>query len=121
MKSGDWYFEEIIKAKELGLLDFVHDESFKPDRPLTREEMSSMLAKVVEFEKLPLTKEFVNLDGYEDLGSMDATHLEDVRLMVKLQILTGTGTSLFSPKAEATRAQTAVVLVRMLQALGMTN
>ncbi|MNO65850.1 Endo-1,4-beta-xylanase A precursor [compost metagenome] len=121
VKSGDWYFEEIIKAKELGLLDFVHDESFKPDRPLTREEMSSMLAKVVEFEKLPLTKEFVNLDGYEDLGSMDATHLEDVRLMVKLQILTGTGTSLFSPKAEATRAQTAVVLVRMLQALGMTN
>ncbi|MBM6994131.1 S-layer homology domain-containing protein [Paenibacillus sp. DXFW5] len=121
VKSGTWYFEEIIKAKELGLLDFVHDESFKPDQPLTREEMSSMLAKVVEFEKLPLTKEFVNLDGYEDLGSMDAAHLEDVRLMVKLQIMTGTGPRSFSPKAETTRAQTAVVLIRMLQTLGMTN
>lgn len=121
VKSGVWYFEEITKAKELGLLEFVRDESFKPDRALTREEMASMLARVVELEKLSMTKEWISLDGYKDIGNVDDSRLEDVRLMVKLQIMTGTGTSSFSPKAETTRAQTAVVLIRMLQALGMTD
>lgn len=121
VKPGAWYFDEIAKAKELGLLDFVPNESFKPDQALTREEMASMLAGVVEHEKLPMTREWVSLDGYKDLGNVDAARLEDVRLMVKLQILTGTDPHLLSPKAETTRAQTAVVLIRMLQALGMTD
>ncbi|MNP60758.1 hypothetical protein D3C76_1558690 [compost metagenome] len=68
-----------------------------------------------------MTKEWISLDGYKDIGNVDDSRLEDVRLMVKLQIMTGTGTSSFSPKAETTRAQTAVVLIRMLQALGMTD
>jgi len=41
--------------------------------------------------------------------------------MVKLQIMTGTGANSFSPKGEATRAEAAVVFIRMLQALGMID
>ncbi|MFC5470865.1 S-layer homology domain-containing protein [Cohnella suwonensis] len=121
VKSGAWYFDEITKAKELGLLNFVNGNSFKPDQPLTREEMASMLAEVISLEKLPITKEFVSLDGYKDIVSVDEAYLEDVRLMVKLQIMTGTGANSFSPKGETTRAQAAVVFIRMLQALGMTD
>lgn len=120
-KSGAWYFDEITKAKELGLFNFVNGNSFKPDQPLTREEMASMLAEVISLEKLPITKEFVSLDGYKDIVSTDAAYLEDVRLMVKLQIMTGTGANSFSPKGETTRAQAAVVFIRMLQALGMID
>lgn len=121
IKSGTWYFDEISKAKELGLLNFVNGNSFKPDQPLTREEMASMLAEVISHEKLPITKELVSLDSYKDIVSVDAAYLEDVRLMVKLQIMTGTGANSFSPKSETTRAQAAVVFIRMLQALGMTD
>jgi hypothetical protein len=118
VKPGAWYFDEVVKAKELGLLDFVSGTSFKPDQPLTREEMASMLAAVIVLEKLPITKEFVSLDGYKDIGSVDAAYLEDVRLMVKLKIMTGSGTNTFSPKGETSRAQAAVVFIRTLQALG---
>ncbi|MDQ6420513.1 X2-like carbohydrate binding domain-containing protein [Paenibacillus sp. LHD-117] len=121
VKSGAWYFEEVAKAKELGLLNFVSGNSFKPDQPLTREEMASMLAAVIALEKLPMSKEFVSLDGYKDIGSVNAAYLEDVRLMVKLNIMTGTDTNTFSPKGETTRAQAAVVFIRMLQAFGMTD
>jgi hypothetical protein len=121
VKSGAWYFDEITKAKELGLLNFVQGNSFKPDQPLTREEMASMLAKVISLEKLPITKEFVSLDGYKDIVSADAAYLEDIRLTVNLQIMNGTGANSFSPKGETTRAQAAVVFIRMLQTLGMID
>ncbi|UUZ83804.1 S-layer homology domain-containing protein [Paenibacillus sp. P26] len=98
VKSGSWYFDDIAKAKEIGLLGFVHGNSFMPDQPLTRQEMASMLAAVIKFEKLPTTQESVDLGSYKDIGSVDADLLEDVRLMVKLQIMAGTSEDTFSPK-----------------------
>lgn len=121
VKQDAWYFDAVVKAKELGLLDFVSGTRFKPDQPLTREEMASMLAAVIALEKLPITKENVNLNGYRDIAIVDAAYLEDVRLMVKLNIMTGTSEDTFSPKGETTRAQTAVVFIRTLQALGMID
>ncbi|MCD9026407.1 S-layer homology domain-containing protein [Cohnella silvisoli] len=121
VKIGAWYFGDVAKAKELGLLDFVSGTNFKPDQPLTREEMASMLAVVTTLDKLPTTKEWVSLDGYKDIGSVDAIYLEDVRLMVKLNIMTGTGADTFSPKGQTTRAQAAAVFIRTLQALEMID
>lgn len=121
LKQGAWYFDEVVKAKELGLLDFVSGTQFKPDQPLTREEMASMLAAGISLEQLPITKENVTLNEYKDLASVNAAFLEDVRLMVKLNIMTGTSEDTFSPKGETTRAQAATVFVRMLQILGMID
>ncbi|WP_337099081.1 S-layer homology domain-containing protein [Paenibacillus sp. YIM B09110] len=118
VNQSAWYFGEVAIAKELGLLDFVESSSFNPDQPLSREEMASMLAAVIELEKLPTTKEFVRLDGYKDIGNVNSAYLEDVRLMVKLNIMTGMSEVTFNPKGELTRAQAAVVFIRLLQTLG---
>ncbi|RKN70542.1 Ig-like domain-containing protein [Paenibacillus ginsengarvi] len=121
VKSGTWYFDAVAKAKELGLLNFVKDNSFKPDQPLTREEMANMLTAVISLEKLPFPMEMASLNGYNDIGNINKAYLEDVRTMVALQIMTGTGEDTFNPKGETTRAQAAVVLIRTLQALGLIN
>ncbi|WP_167859496.1 S-layer homology domain-containing protein [Paenibacillus cymbidii] len=121
VQQGAWYVGEIAAAKELGLLGFANGNRFKPDQPLTREEMASMLAAAIGIEKLPLTEDRESLDGYKDIESVGAAFLEDVRLMVMLQIMTGTGDDTFSPKSESTRAQAAVVFIRTLQALGMID
>ncbi|BBH18909.1 hypothetical protein Back11_02540 [Paenibacillus baekrokdamisoli] len=118
VKQGAWYFDEVAKAKELGLLGFTTGTSFKPDQPLTREEMASILAAVINLEKSSIAKGSVNLNGYKDIGSVDAAYLEDVRTMVTLQIMNGTSANTFDPKGETTRAQAAVVFIRMLQTLG---
>lgn len=117
VRTGSWYEGDVAKAKALGLLNFVNGNLFKPDQPLTREEMASMLAAVIALEKLPITKELVSLAGYKDIGSVDASYLEDVRLMVSYRIMEGTGENTFSPKDVTTRAQAAVVFVRMLRQL----
>ncbi|MCU6709917.1 S-layer homology domain-containing protein [Paenibacillus sp. J5C_2022] len=121
VKSGTWYYGDVATAKELGLLDFVNGTSFKPDQPLTRVEMASMLAAVIALEKLPFTKERVSLYGYKDINDIDKAYLEDVRLMVKLQIMTGIDADMFSPKGETTRAQAAVVFIRTMRTLGMID
>nr|WP_306812813.1 S-layer homology domain-containing protein [Paenibacillus soyae] len=118
VKSGAWYYAEVSEAKQLGLLEFEPGSSFKPNQQLTREEMASMLAAVIALEKLPTTTELSSLDGYHDIGSVTESYLEDVRLMVKLGIMTGTSEHTFSPKHTTTRAQAAAVLLRTLHALG---
>jgi hypothetical protein len=118
VKEDAWYFDEIAEAKGLGLLGFETCASFKPDQPLTREEMANMLAAIMRLEKSSIAKDAVNLNGYKDIGSVDAAYLEDVRTMVALQILNGTSANTFDPKGETTRAQAAVVFIRMLQTLG---
>jgi len=116
-----WYSRAVATAKELGLLDFTDGKRFRPDQPLTREEMAGMLAAAIRLEQPSAAGEAANLDGYKDIGSVDASYLEDVRLMVKLQIMKGTGEDTFSPKGATTRAQAAVVFIRALQELGMID
>ncbi|WP_228469243.1 IPT/TIG domain-containing protein [Paenibacillus sp. JNUCC31] len=118
VKPGTWYSGEVSTAKELGLLAFVKGNSFNPNQPLTREEMASMLAAVGRLEQLTISKEPVSLNGFKDIGNTDIAYLEDVRLMVKLHIMTGKSANTFDPKGETTRAQAAVVFIRMLLALG---
>ncbi|WP_225446588.1 S-layer homology domain-containing protein [Paenibacillus rhizovicinus] len=121
VESGTWYSGEVATAKELGLLAFVKGNRFSPNQPLTREEMASMLAAVARLEQLTISSEPVSLDGFKDIGNADADYLEDVRLMVKLHIMTGTGATTFDPKGKTTRAQAATVFIRALQALGMID
>jgi len=118
---GAWYFGEVAAAKELGLLDFVSDSGFNPNKPLTREEMASMLAAAVSLERVPIAEEEASLGKYKDIDSVDAAYLDDVYLMIKLHILEGTSANTFSPKAAATRAEAAIVFVRTLKALGMID
>jgi|GEM_PF-447000 len=117
VRQGDWYYEAAAAAKALGLFDFVGGSRLEPDRPLTREEMASMLAALITRENVPVNADAVNLNRYLDMGSADAAHLEAIRTVIGLQIMTGTGADKFSPKEPVTRAQAAVVLIRTLQAL----
>ena len=118
VKPGTWYSGEVSTAKDLGLLTFVKGNSFTPNQPLTREEMASMLAAVGRLEKLTISKEPVSFNGFKDIGNADTAYIEDIHLMVKLHIMTGTGANMFDPKGETTRAQAAVVFIRMLRTLG---
>lgn len=112
-----WYSEAVAAAKELGLLEFAKGNSFKPNQALTREEMASMLAEAIRLEQPTMTSIGVSLGKYKDLGSVDESDLENIRLVTKLGIMTGTSEKAFSPTGVTTRAQAAAVFVRTLQAL----
>lgn len=115
---GAWYFGEVAAAKELGLLKFAEGGRFRPDQPLTREEMAGMLAAAVRLEMQSLPKNPSRLTGYRDQADMNPDLINDIRLMAALGIMIGTGPEQFSPKMKVTRAQAAAVLARALATLG---
>ncbi|MFC6547444.1 X2-like carbohydrate binding domain-containing protein [Cohnella cellulosilytica] len=121
--AGAWYADAVAKAKALGLLDFAKGGSFKPNQALTREEMASMLAAVVALDKRPTATEEVNANdnSYKDMEIVNPAYQEDVRLMIRLQIMTGVSADSFDPQGQVTRAQAATVFIRTLQALGMVD
>lgn len=112
-----WYVAEIAQAEKLGLLDFVQDKRLKPNQPITREEMASMLAKTIRLEMQDLPEKTANLNVYKDKNEMDKAYLEDIELVVTFDIMHGTGTRQFTPKGETTRAEAVTVLLRTLRTL----
>ncbi len=121
VKPGSWYFSAAARAKSLGLLEFAGEGAFYPDRPLTRGEMARMLASAVALEKPQTATASSVLGTYKDLGGVDADTLADIGLMTQLGIMTGTGANVFAPQGQTTRAQAAVVLVRLLQELDLID
>jgi Alpha-tubulin suppressor and related RCC1 domain-containing proteins len=118
--AGTWYADAVAKAKALGLLDFAKGDAFKPNQALTREEMASMLAAAIRLEKPTMAQNAsdASLQGFKDIGSVSASDLQNIHLITKLRIMTGTSETTFSPKGATTRAQAATVFIRILKALG---
>jgi len=118
--AGAWYAGAVTEAKELGLLDFAKGDNFRPNQPLTREEMASMLAAAIRLEKPTMAQNAsdASLQGFKDIGSVSASDLQNIHLMAKLRIITGTSETTFSPKGVTTRAQAATVFIRILKTLG---
>ncbi|GIO14823.1 hypothetical protein J19TS2_43780 [Cohnella xylanilytica] len=119
VQPGSWYSSAVARAKSLGLLEFAGEGAFYPDRPLTRGEMARMLAAAVALEK-PLTATAAS-GAYKDLGGVDSDTFADIGLMTRLGIMTGTGPDVFAPQGQTTRAQAAVAVVRLLQAIDLID
>lgn len=92
---------------------------FKPDDAITREQMATMLVRALAYKNQ-------NMQGNESISFADELAIapyarEHVRLAASLQLIRGTvanGKLVFKPKANATRAESAVMLYRLLQQLG---
>ncbi|THF83409.1 hypothetical protein E6C55_04355 [Cohnella fermenti] len=78
-------------------------------------------AAAVRLEQPTAAGAAASLDGYQDIGNMSASDLENIRLLVKLRIMTGTSDHVFSPDGVTTRAQAATVFVRMLRQLELID
>lgn len=89
-------------------------------KPLARQEMAAMLAKVIPAGSFAGTshESGVNPDGFRDMDEVGQAYEEAVRSMAVYGIMTGTGADRYQPQGLTTRAQAATVLIRVLAKLG---
>ncbi|WAA09697.1 S-layer homology domain-containing protein [Fervidibacillus albus] len=122
VKAGQWYYEEVSAAAEAGLVKGYPSNIFKPDNPITREEIAVMVERVIEMKQIP--------DGTIERTFLDQSQISDwatsaVQTIVSLDIMRGTtnlkGQLIFAPKNNTTRGEVAAVLVRMLNLIGESN
>lgn len=116
--TKDWAYAGIEAAAAAGIVSGKLDGTFKPDAKITREEIAAMTMRAVKYENPDL------LDGVEpshvfaDQAKIGAFALESVQYAYALEVVYGRAGNKFDPKANATRAESSVMLYRVLDAFG---
>ena len=103
-------------AKENGIANGDSRGDFKPDQPVTRQELAAFLTRYDQYRGVPLAEGSLNL--YSDANMTGVWAVESMRHAVGMGWLDGDGGRLL-PGGVATRAQLAVILQRLTtQAMG---
>ncbi len=105
--EGNWYYEEVEKAVALGIIEAGGE--FKPNEPMSREDMA-----VAAYKTYGEDVEAAELD-FTDVDEISADKAELVAKAVTVGLIEGMDTGAFLPKDNMTRAQSATVIERLME------
>lgn len=119
--AGAWYAGAAEAAVAAGIINGYPDGSFKPNAPITREQMAVMIARAVSFGgELPGADD-LSLERFSDHSGIAGWAQEPVKQLLAAGMIEGAKNNAFAPDELATRAQSAVLLRRMLEYLEFIN
>lgn len=121
VSSDSPFAEEILAAKQAGLVQGKSADRFDPDAAITRQELAIMLANAMKFIGKDNTASLTLLDKYQDSAGIAAYAQSSLALMVEHNIMKGVSATSLSPRTNVTKAQMAVTVMRMLRALELSN
>lgn len=105
-----YYAPYIEWARQNNIVGGVGDNRFEPDRSVTRQEIAVIVARYLEYKGKELKVETIK---YNDEAKIDSWAKDAVYKAGNAGIITGVGEE-FLPKDEATRAQAATILKRII-------
>ncbi|GAW91787.1 S-layer protein [Calderihabitans maritimus] len=116
--KGAWYAPFVRAAWAAGLAKGYADFSFKPDQPLTRQEMAVILVRALQKEQAALS--LSPAEQLDELSFVDQEVIAGwarpyVALALKEGFLDGMDDTRFAPKEEIERARAALVIYRLFE------
>lgn len=108
--SDGWYYEEISKAYELGIVTGVTPTSFAPNDPITREQYVTMLWRMCD---KPMAKN--STISFADAADISSWAKDAVAWGVENGIIKGYEDNTFGPANEITRAELATFTYRLFE------
>lgn len=109
---GTWAKQAITQAVQTGIIYGYKDGSFRPNSQLTRAEMAVMIARALKLQpNINASTGFADDESIPQWakGAIEAVHARS--------IMNGRGQNRFEPNERATRVETTVILLRMLDYL----
>jgi YVTN family beta-propeller protein len=114
--AGDWYYSSIMAASGIGLVEGRGNGSFAPNDLVTREEIAALSTRALKYRNVKLeTANSSVLAHFDDNSRISSWARDSAATAVKAGIIKGRSGNLFSPRAMTTRAESAVVLKRILE------
>ncbi|MFC6040264.1 S-layer homology domain-containing protein [Paenisporosarcina macmurdoensis] len=110
-----WAAQQIEAAHKAGIVFGKNDGSFDADANITREQMAAMMMRGVELSNPDLLNNLPNNKKYKDDTKINDYAKQSIRNASELGLMYGRSNGKFDPKQPTTRAETAVVLYRMLE------
>lgn len=104
VSANDWFYEYVNKAVATGIIKGDGADRFRPESPITREEMAVILHRVMGFKQPSSSKAF------DDDGDISHYARAAVYSLRDKGIISGKGENQFDPKGLVTRAEGAKLL-----------
>lgn len=124
VQSGDWYAGVVSAAVQSGLVDGYEDGTFRPNAQINREELAAMVVRALAYAgkdvKVSSTEQDALLAKFADADSIVWGQAE-LAAAVKAGIVDGMTDTTIAPRNDATRAQAAAMLNRLLNNAGFIN
>ncbi|WP_339801139.1 S-layer homology domain-containing protein [Paenibacillus sp. FSL R5-0744] len=116
-----WYAADAKAAAALGLVQGYEDGTFRPNAPITREQMAVMAARALKLLNLGAGESGANpaANAFTDSSAISSWAKEAVNVLTAKGIMKGQSADSFAPGSDTSRAEAAVILARLLKAAGL--
>ena len=104
----------IAWAQDHGIVTGVSAESYKPDSPVTREQLVAILSRYAQYKGHETSVSYDYLSTYGDASSASAYAREALNWAVARGVIDGQSGGVLAPTATASRAEVAQVLMNYL-------
>lgn len=116
--TQSWYRSAVVWAWNEGVAKGVTDTEFRPDEPVTREQMAAFIARYAAYVDGLDTGSGGDLSGFPDNSAVSAYARPAMAWASAAGLIQGSasgGTVVLAPRGSATRAQVAAILMRYRQ------
>jgi len=114
-----WYYDAVIWARENGIISGYSDGRFGPADDITREQLTTIVFNYLKFIGEGPEGAWMLYVDFEDADDISYWALEAVAFCYMKGIVTGNPNNTFSPAGDATRAEYAVMLMRLEYAIAV--
>ncbi|WP_179086578.1 InlB B-repeat-containing protein [Paenibacillus amylolyticus] len=112
VQAGSWYAPYVEWAVKKGITDGTGDRKYSPDATVSREQMATMTLRYFESEQIPYQTENSVTTEPGDFGDVSPWAADAVIKLWQAGVFTGDEKGNFNPRAQATRAEAAVLFMR---------
>ena len=110
--ADTWYTDAVIWASENGITAGTSETTFSPTNSLSREQLATFFYRFADFENPDPIEITGDLTGFTDAGQVASYATDAMKWAIGEGLISGTTETTLSPKATATRAQVATILMR---------
>ncbi|MBQ7900874.1 MAG: S-layer homology domain-containing protein, partial [Clostridia bacterium] len=107
-----WYVPYVSRAVELGMVKGVSENAFGSGTQISREDMAVIIYRALLAENKEL---YAKSTGFTDGAEIADYAKEAVEMLAGAGIVNGVGDGRFAPKASASRAEAAVIILRCIE------
>lgn len=116
LADGAWYTDAVTWAASKGIVDGYGGGLFGPDVNITREQLASILYRCAQARGDDVSVgEDTNILSYSDAADVAEYAISAMQWACGAGVITGISESALAPRGEATRSQTAAMLMRFCE------
>lgn len=114
VSENDWFYQDLLTAEYFSLFQWIYDEAFQGDVPVTRQELCAILYRAYRRSGNPLP---ISVPRFEflDFSKISAYAYDPIQLLQQAGCVSGYENGCFLPQQIATRAEAVKLLASILR------